>query len=247
METLLCRRFELALSSGRLVEPALQQHGESCHRCREMAEAHEDITNVLTAPAPALPPDARRRISALVSSEARAEDRLTRRRPAPWAWATAATIILVSTAGAWTWARSQGPTEGASTAVAPAISNGEPISGLSDLVALHKGVAGPPLGTLPEGALVYHSRVPDALRSSLTGREESAVSYASAEAGEASTLFVLQRDRIALDPVIDDILTADGSITLSWEGFQVTLVPREDQLFVVLSNPARPVTTTSYL
>lgn len=270
MKTLLCRRFELALFSGALLsqaDPAIRDHAEACERCAELCETDREIASILLERGEPLPSVARQRIETLIATEARDEARRSR-RPIPLAWATAAAILLVSTAGAWTYAQSQSAgamanETGQSAHLASSETghvDGEPISGLSDLIALHTATpntqvstdddqrAVPTLGrrsALPKGALLYHSKLPSTIGASLGAHEQSAVIYTDVR--DEATLFVLDRERIALDPVIDEILTADGSITLSWDGHQVTLAPREGQLFVVVSTPIAAVSAPSYL
>ncbi|MFT5431830.1 MAG: hypothetical protein ACI9OJ_002528 [Myxococcota bacterium] len=242
METLLCRRFELALASGRPLEeadPQVLAHPKTCSRCRLAVVADDDIAGALRRGTPELSDRAHRRIGALVSAEARADQDAQSRPPIPLAWLTAAVILLVSVAGAWTYASSQ-RTDVERSPLAQAVpqANGEPMSGLTEMIQLHTGAEGPSESLLPEGALLYRSKVPIALQASLSQHDQSAVNYAPSSAhNEEATLFVLSRTHIALDPVIDEIITADGSINLSWNGHQVTLAPQGDQLFVVISTP----------
>ena len=53
-----------------------------------------------------------------------------------------------------------------------------------------------------------------------------------------ATLFVLDRARAVVDPVLEEVLTDAGSITLQRGPHQIAIARRDNRLFVIIANPA---------
>ena len=252
METLLCRRFDLARSSGLPIDcadPTVLGHLDACERCQHTYAMDQRIEEVLTGAVEPLPDGARRRVLALVSVKAR-EDWSPRRLPraVAVAAAVAACVALLvafypgdsTPAAAPSPAASQPPPAGPTQAAVPgACAEGEPISGLAAMVARH--VSGQ-LNDVPSVAVLYEGKLPHVLANQLlTQATVATVAWdglpAASEVDEA-TLFVLDRAAVFIEPAINEVLEEYGTLTLPWGPHQVTIARRDTRLFLIVASPA---------
>ncbi len=248
METLLCRRADLALSSGKSVDeadPVAQRHIDSCRRCQRMVAMDASIVAALIRSPPPLPSNTRREIEVLVHLRARDERRaqVPDLRAAVAAFAAVAVLIF----GILMPPRvSVAPGAKSAAVVAaepqsnPPLSAGEHLSGLGELVARHRG--GARTGSaLPAGALRYETKLPQSLADQLLIPAQG-LSRASwdglppTEVDEA-TLFVLDKSRVMIEPALHELLDIGETLQLHYGPHQVTLSIRGGTLFVIIASP----------
>ena len=254
MDTLLCRRFELARCSGIALgdaDVAIADHLGSCDRCQDAMALDRMAEEVLTRQSQPMPGSARRRVEALIAIKAREE--------APWsdpglmagfaaAMATAALVALVVVRVAAPRAAVAEPSY-AQVVVPPddpvsvVTLEQEPIVGLSRLVSHHTS------GALvsPDAAVIHQSKLPFALANQLVSASESAHTATydgmpTAQSVHDATLFVLDRAMVLVDPALEEVLEEIGALTLPEGPHQVTLAVRGDRLFVIVADPAPPAT-----
>ena len=250
METLLCRRVDLALASGEPLEgadPVVQHHVAECERCQETLRMDLAIAGTLRGSAAPLPQKARRRIEALVHLKAREEAGGSRPDYLAAVAGLAALLMVVlglgQSASLPTTEHAEAPRAEVAQPPEPALVSGEHLTGLGELVARHRGgdQTGP---SLPAEALLYQSRLPRSLAEQLLLAGSDGLDRASwdglpvALSVEEATLFVLARSRVRLDPIISEVLDEVGTLTLPFGPHQVTFASRDGSLFVIITTPA---------
>ena len=246
METLLCRRLELAHASGvDLVEgdPAVREHVAGCADCQEVLRTDTLIAEALLAgrQEAALPDRVRARIEAQIHA------RGTLHVGAPL-WLAAAAVLAVALAPVVLDGR------GTSGSAAPtpvqvrraALEPGEPLSGIAQLVARHAGDPDPAPGSpLPAGAVLVSERLPEALAAQLLQSPDvSPVGWEGLPPfpgdQEDATLYVLDRERVSVDGALADVLSESGVVSVPYGPHQVTLAQRNGRLFVIVVSPSAP-------
>ena len=248
METLLCRRFDLARASGATLDgldPVVRHHLEACGYCQEAMRLDQAVHTALNAgrAAVALPVAARRRIEALVSVKSR-EDRPAVRLPVLGAAGGAVALAIVLTAFLRPWSADSATPAGDPP---PVIVAGEPLTGLGELVARHHGIH-ERRSILTPGAVLLEEKLPPSLAGRIASEPGTfrAAAYdgkPSTAEGPDATLFVLDAGRVVLDPVIRDVLAEHGTLTLPHGADRVTLASRGGRVFVVVTaagDPAAP-------
>lgn len=248
METLLCRRADLALSSGKAAgdaDPVVQHHLDSCERCQRTMAMDRSIASALAGSSPPLPPDARRNITGLVHLRAREE----RSEWAPDLLAAGAAVAATAVVIFGLWRPQAPPTtqepppvaEAApSVEEAPTLEAGEHLSGLGELVARHRGGdrSGSPL---PAGALSYQAKLPRSLADQLlmpgNGLNQASWDGVPATEVDEATLFVLNHQRVVIEPALRELLDLGETLLLHYGPHQVTLSIRDGKLFVIIASP----------
>ncbi len=245
METLLCRRFDLARSASRSLDnadPVVRHHLDDCERCQDVYETEQAIADALLRTHAPLPAESRRRIEALIAVQS------GRVNPSPsgsWlvalAMAAAAVLCAAMLPAAEATINVPPAPAPAPTAQAPTPhrAQGEAISGLAHLVDRHRNTAP---SDVPAAALVYETKLPHSLANQLLSQPESRTAnwdgLPAATQIDDATLFVLDRSRVVIDPVLEEVLNDAGSITLQHGLHQLAIADRDDRLFVIIANPA---------
>lgn len=250
METLLCRRFELARAGGdtlETVDAALKEHVVNCESCHNDYMLEQRIAAALSMDHAHLPDGTRRRIEAIVSlkaGEVRAPSLSTVLAVAVAIAATVTIALLLPDVLHATTAPEAGPEIaelGPSVAITSPVSTiDEPFRGMALLIKRHN--AGPSAPDVPPVGLLYEAKLPYALASQLLSSQDAVMTswdgMPPAQEVNDATLFVLDRRRIVMDPVIGEVLAEAGTLTLPQGPHQITLAGRDQRLFVIVADPA---------
>lgn len=241
METLLCRRVELARASGKLLseaEPSIQRHLEHCEHCHEMIAMDNAIRDSLRSNRSQLRPSSRRRITNTVLSYGRSKRSAAGSTLAQWMLvAVASSLLVVMVIGIKSMHAVQ-PTEDVQ---AVSLNSGEPFAGIATIVAQHMGKPVSTDAYSELDALVYRGRMPVSLVNRLvmkhSGKDEvDLVGYPTNMVMRDASLFVLDKSKVPIDPAFDTALKTSSGLTLGWGPHQVTVSASNSHLFVIVAS-----------
>lgn len=230
MESKRCLQVDHAratLPPGAPLNPESAAHVRSCARCQEIARLDAAIVQSLRSTRPRLSPATRRRLLRAAA------------QPTPsWVSGLALAAVLVIALVTGHALRPVVHPPKAEVAAAP-----ETTPLLERLVARHLGrdaSEAPPPGVRSE------TRLPTTLAIGVVEEQPAGVRTASlggacavdAEPG-ASTLFVLDRASVDVDPDLGQRLESRGVVSLVLDGQRVTVATDEAALFVTVTSPER--------
>ena len=241
METLLCRRVELARASGHPLsqaETSVQEHIVDCEHCHAVIALDEAIVSSLQNRTPRLRASTRRRITNTILNHANTPQPKSGSNVAQWMLvAVSFSLLIVMVIGINSMNSIQSPVPPESVAV----EQGEPFSGIATIVAQHMGTPVSAANSHDVDAVVYRGRMPVSLVNTLVmkhnGEGEIDLSgYPTNMVMRDASLFVLDKNKVSMDPGFETALKSSSGLTLGWGPHQVTVSASNKHLFVIVAS-----------